>query len=166
MPKSLAVFPGSFDPPTNGHVDIVLRTLKLFETVRVAVIANPAKSVLFSLSERVDLMKEVFADLSDRVFVDSFSGLLVHYVRDVQGTAIIRGLRAISDYDYEAQMALMNKSLYPEAETIFLITQEKNSYISSTLVRQVASLGGSVKDLVPPVVLTALNRKLAHPWNL
>ena len=162
MPKSLAVFPGSFDPPTNGHVDIVLRTLKLFETVRVAVIANPAKSVLFSLDERVDLMKQVFADLSDRVHVDSFSGLLVDYVREVQGTAIIRGLRAISDYDYEAQMALMNKSLYPDAETIFLITQEKNSYISSTLVRQVASLGGSVKDLVPPVVLAALNRKLAR----
>lgn len=162
MPKSLAVFPGSFDPPTNGHVDIVLRTLKLFETVRVAVIANPAKSVLFSLAERVDLMKQVFADLSDRVHVDSFSGLLVDYVREVQGTAIIRGLRAISDYDYEAQMALMNKSLYPDAETIFLITQEKNSYISSTLVRQVASLGGSVKDLVPPVVLAALNRKLAR----
>ena len=160
MTERIAVFPGSFDPLTNGHTDIVSRALRMFDRVKIAILSNPTKDGLFSIPERTSLIKEVFAEHGSRVSVESFSGLLVDYVRQVGGIAIVRGLRAISDYDYEAQMALMNKSLYPQAETVFLISQEKNSYISSSLVRQVASLGGDVSGLVPGLVLKALKGKL------
>ena len=158
--KLRAIFPGSFDPFTNGHFDIVERTLSTFDTVVIGVLSNPSKDPLFTTEERVALIQEQFAGQEDRVTVQSFSGLLVDFVRSVKGNAVVRGLRAISDYDYEAQMALMNRKLSDDRiETFFLMTREENSYISSTVVRQVAKFGGDTSFMVPPVVAKALKKK-------
>lgn len=158
--KQQAIFPGSFDPLTNGHVDIIRRTLKIFDRVTVAVLFNSNKKTLFSVEERVALIRAEFADQVGVVTVESFSGLLVEFAKSKGIKVIIRGLRAISDYDYEAQMALMNKNLSEDVETFFLNTREKHSYISSTLVKQVASLGGAVDNLVPPGIARALAEKI------
>lgn len=157
---SAAVFPGSFDPFTNGHVDIVERSLKIFDRVVVGVLHNPSKNTLFSVDERAALIRDVCKKFGDRVEVHPFSGLLVDFVKKVNTRVILRGLRAISDYDYETQMALMNRHLNDDIETLFLVTGEQNSYISSTLVKQVATLGGSVATLVPASVEKALKKKL------
>ncbi len=159
MPRK-GVFPGTFDPFTRGHNDIVRRSLKIFDEVIVAVLVNLDKETLFSVGERLDLIARELGDLGDRVKVASFSGLLVDFARQSGATAIIRGLRAISDYDYEAQMALMNRSLCEEIETIFLISREENSYISSSLVKQVATLGGAVTNLLSPLMEQAVKDKL------
>jgi len=154
-----AVFPGSFDPITKGHGDIVRRALTLFDELVVGVLHNPSKTTLFSVEERIALIEREFADCGKKVIATSFSGLLVDFVHTVKGCAIIRGLRAISDYDYEAQMALMNKNLASDVETIFLMTSEKHSYVSSSLARQVGQFGGDVSALVSPQVEKALKAK-------
>jgi pantetheine-phosphate adenylyltransferase len=160
MSHITALFPGTFDPLTRGHIDLVRRSLRIFDTVVVGVLVNASKSCLFSVSERERLISEEFADCSGRVQVRNFQGLLVEFARQVGAQVVIRGLRAISDYDYEAQMALMNKHLYEELETFFMIAREENSYVSSTLVRQIAALGGDVEKLVTPKVAQALRKKL------
>lgn len=158
-PASVAVFPGSFDPLTNGHVDIIERAVAIFGHVVVGVLDNPAKKSLFSEEERVALIKRQFARCQGRVSVVSFSGLLVDFVQSVKSRVVIRGLRAISDFDYEAQMALINRKLVPTVETFFLTAREEHSYISSSVVKQVALLGGDVSVMVPPGVAGALAKK-------
>jgi pantetheine-phosphate adenylyltransferase len=157
--SGVAVFPGSIDPLTNGHVDIIERSATIFGKVVVGVLNNPSKNSLFTDQERVELIKRQVARYKGRVSVVSFSGLLVDFVKSVNSRVVIRGLRAISDFDYEAQMALINRKLSPDVETFFLAAREENSYISSTVVKQVALLGGDVSDMVPPVVERALKEK-------
>ena len=157
--RRTAVFPGSFDPITNGHVDIVERTLQLFDRVIVAVAFNPHKdSALFTPGERVEMIEETMRDR--RVVADSFSGLLVDYVESVGARVIVRGLRAVADFEYEFQMALMNRHLKPEIETIFVMAGEAHFYTSSRLVKEVASLGGDIRGLVPRPALRRLRKKL------
>ena len=155
---SLAVFPGSFDPITNGHLDIVDRGLGVFDRVRMAILMNPEKRPLFSVEERLALIREAYRGNS-RVEVDTFSGLLVDYARSVGASVIIRGIRAISDFEYEFQMALMNRRLDPRIETVFMMPAESYSYVSSRLVKEVFQLGGRVTDLVPPIVEKRLSEK-------
>jgi len=155
----VAVVPGSFDPLTKGHVDIIVRSLGIFDRVVVGVLNNPTKNALFSDSERVALLEQQFKGYRERVSVVSFSGLLVEFVRSVKSRVVIRGLRAISDFDYEAQMSLINRTLDPSIETFFLTAREEHAYISSTIVKQVAMLGGDVSNMVPPVVAKALKAK-------
>ncbi|MGB5038879.1 MAG: pantetheine-phosphate adenylyltransferase [Blastocatellia bacterium] len=153
-----AIYPGSFDPLTNGHLDIIERSARLFDEVVVAILVNQSKQSLFSIDERLAIIAEVAG--SDRVRVDTFHGLLVHYAVEQQATAIIRGIRAVSDYEYELQMALMNRRLEPSVETIFLMSNEAYSFVSSRLVKEVASLGGAVTGMVPPLVESLLAQRL------
>lgn len=153
-----AIYPGSFDPVTNGHIDVVKRILKIFESVHIAVIKNPEKMPLFSLNERVRMLKECFKD-NKRVFVESFDGLLIDYAKKKKINAVIRGLRAVSDFDYEFQMALTNLKMYPAIETIFIMTDHKYSYLSSSLVKQIARMKGDVGEFVPKNVKKALATK-------
>ncbi|MGA8150227.1 MAG: pantetheine-phosphate adenylyltransferase [Terriglobales bacterium] len=159
MKKTIAIYPGSFDPPTNGHLDLIERGSKIFDQLVVAILRNPEKAPLFSLSERVLMLESMTADFKN-VNVDTFDGLTVDYAAKVKAGAILRGIRAISDYEYELQMALMNRKLHPELETVFMMPAEQYSYLSSRLVREVAQLGGSVKDLVPEMVEQRLQEKL------
>ena len=155
--SALAIYPGSFDPITNGHVDLVTRTLRVFDKIIVAIATNPDKDhSLFSLQERIDMVNEVFAPLKGRVSADSFQGLLVDYAERKGSTVVIRGLRAISDFEYEFQLAGMNRKLMPEADTVFLPTSEKFTYISSSLVREIAALGGDISEFVHPRVKQVL----------
>src|SRR5687768_15983192 len=154
----LAIFPGSFDPLTKGHVDIVLRSTQLFERVLIAVLVNADKKPLFSAAERVELIREVFREYPN-VEVASFEGLLVDYARARRASAIVRGLRAVSDFEYEFQMALMNRHLEPTLETVFMMPAEQYTYLSSRLIKEVFSLGGEVRGLVPPVVEDSMRRK-------
>ena len=155
---SLAVFPGSFDPITNGHLDIIARGLHVFDSVQVAILVNSEKRSLFTVEERVEIIREAYRR-EPRVSVDTFSGLLVDYGRQVGATVIVRGLRAVSDFEYEFQMALMNRRLDPRIETVFMMPAERYSYVSSRLVKEVFELGGRVRDLVPPVVERRLREK-------
>ncbi|MFC1559488.1 pantetheine-phosphate adenylyltransferase [Candidatus Margulisiibacteriota bacterium] len=150
-----AVYPGSFDPVTNGHIDIVNRALKILDRIYVAVIKNPEKEPLFSLDERVEMLKESFKG-NDKVIVESFDGLLVDYAKKKKVDVIIRGLRAVSDFDYEFQMALTNLKLCSDIETVFIMTDHQYSYLSSSLVKQIARLGGDVGSFVPGNVKTKL----------
>lgn len=154
----LAIYPGSFDPLTNGHVNIIERSLLLFDKVVVAVANNPAKAPMFTVEERLALIRRCISDA--RVEVDTFQGLLVDYARRKGAHAVVRGLRAVSDFEYEFQMANMNRKLSADVEAIFMMTNEENFYIASRLVREVASFGGDVKDFVPAPVLDALAAKL------
>src|SRR5687767_4632516 len=154
----LAIFPGSFDPLTNGHVDIVLRSTQLFERVLIAVLVNADKKPLFSAGERVEIIREVFREYPT-VEVDSFQGLLVDYARARRASAIVRGLRAVSNFKYELQMALMNRHSEPTLETVFMMPAEQYTYLSSRLIKEVFSLGGEVRGLVPPVVEDSMRRK-------
>jgi len=156
---SLAVYPGSFDPFTNGHLDIVGRALKVFDRLIIAIAANPAKATMFSVEERAEMIRHLYAD-DPRVEIDSFSGLLVDYLRRREARAVIRGLRAVSDFEYEFQMANMNRKLYPDAETFFLMTGHDCFYVSSRLVKEVASLGGCLTGLVPEEVRKLLTDRL------
>jgi pantetheine-phosphate adenylyltransferase len=159
--NNVAIYPGSFDPITNGHVDLVKRTLRVFDRVIIAIATNPGKdSSLFSLEERLQMVREVFKGLKQRVQADSFQGLLVDYAERKGARVVIRGLRAVSDFEYEFQMAMMNHRLKPHLETFFMMTGESQFYISSRLVKEVASLGGDVSGLVPGNVLTKLVKKL------
>jgi len=159
---SLAVFPGSFDPITNGHLDIVDRGLAVFDRVRMAILMNPEKQPLFTVEERVAIIREAYRG-NPRVDVDTFSGLLVDYAERAGASVIIRGIRAISDFEYEFQMALMNRRLNPQIETVFMMPAESYSYVSSRLVKEVFQLGGRVSDLVPPVVEKRLRDKYGTP---
>src|SRR3954464_4304344 len=154
----LAIFPGSFDPLTNGHVDIVLRSAHLFERIVVSVLVNPQKQPLFSPEERVAIIRDVFREYPN-VEVDSFGGLLVDYARRRRASAIIRGLRAVSDFEYEFQMALMNRHLEPTLETVFMMPAEQYTYLSSRLIKEVFRLGGEVRGLVPAPVEQWMRKK-------
>ena len=161
--ERIAVFPGSFDPLTHGHVDIVERALKLIDTVVVAVVEQTNKAgCVFTIEERTNMIAEHFKNYQNRVRVRSFSGLLVDFVKEVGGQVIIRGLRAISDFDYEAQMALMNRQLSGGIDTMFLMAREQNSYISSSFVRQVAPYHGNISNVVPPVIAEAVYKKFNY----
>ncbi len=149
--RTLAVYPGSFDPITNGHVDIIARGLQVFDEVTVAILQNLEKRPLFTTEERVELIREAYRG-EKRVTVDTFTGLLVDYAVEKGATVIVRGLRAISDFEYEFQMALMNRRLEQRIETVFMMPAEQYSYLSSRLVKEVFQLGGDVRGLVPPVV--------------
>jgi len=153
-----AVSPGSFDPITNGHVDIILRGAEVFDRLIVLVAVNSEKKTLFSLEERLALIRRVFADHT-RVEVDFFEGLLVDYLRARDIRVVVRGLRAVSDFEYEFQMALMNRKIHPEAETFFMAARENYSYVSSRILKEVFSLGACIKDLAPPVVIDAMREK-------
>lgn len=158
--KTTAIYPGTFDPITNGHIDLVIRASKLFEHVIVAVAINPTKTPAFSLATRVDLAKQTLADLPN-VEVCGFEGLLVDIAREKQAQVIIRGLRAVSDFEHEFQLAGMNRHMEPNVETMFLTPAEQFSYISSSLVREVAALGGNVSAFVAPCVAKALAERSA-----
>lgn len=153
-----AIYPGTFDPITSGHCDIVARAAGLFDYVIVAVAASTAKNTAFSTDERVTLAQRVLAEHKN-VEVRRFEGLLAHFVRACGARAVLRGLRAVSDFEYEFQLAGMNKRLVPEADTVFLPTSEHYSYISSSLIREIASLGGDVREFVHPIVHEALNER-------
>ena len=161
-PTRLAIYPGSFDPLTNGHVDIITRGARLFDRVVVAILLNPGKEPLFSVDERVAIVREVFKD-APNVEVDTFQGLLVEYARRRQASAIVRGLRAVADFEYELQMALMNRHLSAELETVFMMPAEQYTYVSSRLIKEIAALGGSLTGLVPPTVEARLVRRRRLP---
>ena len=156
----IAVYPGTFDPVTNGHLDLVERGRQHVDVLILAILRNEGKEPMFSVEERTELLRHAVAGWSN-VRVDAFDGLLVDYARAVGATLILRGLRALSDFEYELQMAMMNRRLAPELETIFLMPSETYSYVSSRLVREVARLGGDVVGLVPPEVARALTAKIA-----
>jgi pantetheine-phosphate adenylyltransferase len=156
-----AVYPGSFDPLTNGHLDLIERSLRIFDQLVIAVVTNPAKTALFTDVERMEMIRESTRHLGELEMV-AFDGLLVDLVARVGATAVIRGLRAVSDFEYEFQMALMNRKLREEIETVFLMPHEAYSYISSRLIKEVAGYGGSVKGLVPAGVEERLRAKLGH----
>ena len=158
--STLAVYPGSFDPLTNGHVDIIERGARLFDRIIVAILVNAEKSPLFTMAERVEIARKVFTD-HPNVEVDTFEGLLVDYVAKRQANVIVRGLRAVSDFEYEFQMALMNRRLNSKIEAVFMMPADQYSYISSRLIKEVFALGGQVHGLVPELVETRLREKQA-----
>lgn len=153
------VYPGTFDPVTNGHLDIIKRCAKKFDKVIVLVLNNPAKKHMFTVEERIKLLKEVTLDI-ENVEIDSYSGLLVDYMKQNQIEMIVRGMRAVSDFEYEMQMALMNNRLYNEAETLFMIARNQYSYLSSSIVKEVATFNGDITGLVPEKVELAIKEKL------
>jgi len=159
---TLAVYPGSFDPLTNGHVDIIMRGARLFDRIVIAILVNAEKSPLFSMDERVDIVRTVFKGMPN-VEVDTFQGLLVDYVERRNAQVIVRGLRAVSDFEFEFQMALMNRRLNGKIETVFMMPAEQYSYISSRLIKEVFSLGGRVHGLVPDIVEDRLRDKVGTP---
>jgi pantetheine-phosphate adenylyltransferase len=160
MKTSIAIYPGSFDPVTNGHLDLIGRGEKMFDRVIVAVLKNMEKEPLFTVPERVEMLREVTRQFRS-VEVDVFQGLLVDYARKRDAAVILRGIRAVSDYEYELQMALMNRKLEPRLETVFMLPGETYSYLSARLVREIAQLGGPLTGLVPPLVEQKIRAKLA-----
>ena len=155
---SSAVYPGSFDPCTNGHLDIIDRSAQLFDKVIVAVLTNSSKTPVFTVSERIELLKTVTADYSN-VEVCSFSGLLVDFLRKIDVKVVIKGIRAVSDFEYEFQMALTNKALYPELETLFMHSSQEYMFLSSSVVREVAKYGGSLTGLVPEELIPIVEKR-------
>ena len=161
-----AIYPGSFDPVTNGHLDIIQRGCKLFDEIIIAILINPEKTPFFSVAERKEILADVLKDIERgacKLVVDSFEGLLVQYAAEKEAHAIVRGIRAISDYEYELQMALMNRRLEPGLETVFMMPAEAYSYVSSRLVKEVFQLGGDISGLVPAVVEEQMRRKAQKP---
>lgn len=158
-----ALYPGSFDPITRGHLDILERATTIFDTVVVSVLRNPAKEPLFSVEERVRLITASTREMGSRVDVDSFDGLTITHAKEVGATAIVRGLRAVSDFESEFQMALMNRRLDPRINTVFLMTSAVNVFMSSSLIKEVCRLGGDVSNFVPPASAAALEQRLGSP---
>jgi pantetheine-phosphate adenylyltransferase len=158
MTSSIAVYPGSFDPITNGHIGIIERGLLVFEKLIVSVAVNARKKTLFTIDERVDMIRETFRD-DPRIEIGSFSGLTVEYTKMVGAKVILRGLRAVADFEYELMMANMNKKIRPDVETLFMMTSEEHFFINSRSVKEIASLDGPIDFLVPPNVAVALRRK-------
>ena len=156
-----AIYPGTFDPPTNGHVDLIQRGSKLFDHLTVAVLNNPGKDPLFTVEERVEMLKEATAAIGN-VSVATFDGLMVEFARQQGASAVLRGIRAISDYEHEFQMALMNRRLAPEVETVFLQPAGRYSFVSSRMVKDVFSFGGDITGLVPPNVLKRLRARIKN----
>ena len=156
-----ALYPGTFDPPTNGHVDLIQRGARLFDHLIVAILVNPVKNPLFTIEERIEMLKEATATMGN-VSIATFDGLMVDFARQQGVSAVLRGIRAISDYEYEFQMALMNRRLAPEIETVFLQPAGRYSFVSSRMVKEVFSLGGDVTGLLPPSVLKRLRARLNH----
>jgi pantetheine-phosphate adenylyltransferase len=154
-----ALYPGTFDPPTNGHVDLIQRGAKIFDHLTVAILVNPVKNPLFTVEERVEMLKEATAGLGN-VSVATFDGLLVQFARNQGATAVMRGIRAISDYEHEFQMALMNRRLAPEIETVFLQPAGRYSFVSSRMVKEVFSFGGDISGLVPASVIKRLSARI------
>jgi pantetheine-phosphate adenylyltransferase len=159
MSESLAIYPGSFDPITNGHLDLIERARRIFGRLIVAVLTNPDKAPLFTVMERVEMLQEATRGMPN-VSVETFSGLLVDYAKQKKAGIILRGIRAFTDYEYELQMAIMNRKLEPSLETVFLVPAESYNYVSSRLVREIFQNGGPVKDLVPPLVEDRLHQKV------
>jgi len=159
LTRAIAIYPGSFDPPTNGHLDLIARGSKIFDELVVAILSNAEKSPLFSVSERRAMLEQLTGGFQN-VRVDTFDGLTVEYAAKVNASAVLRGIRALSDYEYELQMALMNRKLAPKLETVFMMPAEQYSYLSSRLVREVARLGGAISGLVPEIVERNLKEKL------
>lgn len=158
-----AIFPGSFDPLTNGHLDVIRRSLPLFDEIIIAVLNNPDKKPMFSVEERCVMIREILPTMQNgncTLIVDSFSGLTAEFAKEKEATAIVRGIRAVSDYEYELRMALMNRKLEPTIETVFLMAAEEYSYVSSDLMKQVFRLGGRVEGLIPKVVEDRMKNKL------
>ncbi|HSL90771.1 MAG TPA: pantetheine-phosphate adenylyltransferase [Ignavibacteriaceae bacterium] len=156
------IYPGTFDPVTYGHIDIVRRAVALFDEVVVTVAINPSKKPLFTTDERVEMLRESLKEFDSKVIIDSFDGLLVEHAKQVGATAIVRGLRQISDFEFEFQMALMNRKLSGDITTIFLMPHERYTYLNSTVIRNVASLHGDISNFVPPVVHEALKKKFGQ----
>jgi pantetheine-phosphate adenylyltransferase len=163
--RGTAIYPGSFDPPTNGHLDLIQRGAKIFEELVVAILRNSEKTPMFSVAERREMLGALTADLNN-VRIDTFDGLMVEYAKSIDAMCVLRGIRAISDYEYELQMALMNRKLEPTLETVFMMPADKYSYVSSRLVREVAQAGGPVKGLVPEIVEQKLREKLDPAYKL
>lgn len=159
-----ALYPGTFDPPTNGHIDLIERGSKLFDHLTVAILVNPVKNPLFTVEERVEMLEEVTGQLGN-VSVATFDGLMVGFAREVGATAVLRGIRAISDYEHEFQMALMNRRLAPEVETVFLQPAGRYSFVSSRMVKEVFSFGGDISGLVPPNVVKKLRARIKNGGN-
>ena len=154
-----AIYPGSFDPLTFGHIDIIERSVRLFDTVVVALLTNPQKTPLFTVEERVEIMEQILKPQFPTVEIEVFHGLLVDYATHKSANAIVRGVRAVTDFEYEFQMALMNRKLAPAIETVFMMPAENYSYLSSKLVKEIAELGGSVSGLVPEIVEKRLKQR-------
>ena len=165
MKKVIAIYPGSFDPPTNGHLDVIERGSHIFDELVVAVLRNAEKTPLFSVDERRRMLEDLTSDFKN-VRVDVFDGLTVEYAARVKASAVLRGIRALSDYEYELQMAMMNRKLHPDLETVFMMPAEQYSYLSSRLVREVARLGGTITGLVPEMVEQRLKEKLDPAFKL
>lgn len=157
--QKIAVYPGSFDPCTNGHLDIIIRAAKMFDQVNVAVSVNAHKVPTFTMEERIGFLKRVTADIPN-VQISSFDGLLVNYMHEIGASVIVKGLRAMSDFEYEFQQALINKKLNPDVETVFMTTSSENSFLSSSVVKEVGALGGSLKGLVPKAIQEQIIKKL------
>jgi pantetheine-phosphate adenylyltransferase len=155
-----AIYPGSFDPLTNGHVDIIERACHIFDEVIVAILINPDKHPMFTVAERIEMLTEVVKPRAPQVVIETFEGLLVEYARRRQAQAIIRGVRSTKDYEYELPMVLMNRHLNPQVETVLLVASEENSYVSSSLIKEVFLLGGSIEKLVPHSVVERMKEKL------
>lgn len=155
-----AIYPGSFDPVTNGHMDIIKRGLTLFDKIIITILENPAKQTLFTVDERVELLNGALKDMNNRIEIASYGGLLVDYAVQRDATAILRGMRAVSDFEYEFQMALMNRKLNKEVQTVFLMTGLRWIFTSSSIIKEAVKFGGDIKSMVPPVVHAALKKKL------
>jgi pantetheine-phosphate adenylyltransferase len=165
LKKVTAIYPGSFDPPTNGHLDLIHRGSRIFDQLIVAILRNPDKTPLFSVADRKRMLEDLTADIKN-VSVETFDGLTVEFAEKVNAGAMLRGIRALSDYEYELQIAMMNRKLSPELETVFMMPAEQYSYLSSRLVREAAKLGGDVSTLVPEIVEQRLKEKLDPAYKL
>lgn len=165
LQKVKAIYPGSFDPTTNGHLDVIARAARIFDHLVIAVLNNSQKTALFSVPERVEMLTEATAHI-ENVSVATFNGLMVEFARQQEAQAVVRGIRAISDYEYEFQMALMNRRLAPELETVFMMPAERYSYVSSRLIKEVFRLGGSVDGLVPPKIVDRLRERAKRNLSL
>lgn len=159
--QRIAIYPGTFDPVTNGHIDIVKRGLKLFDKIIIAILHNPGKKTLFSVKERIEMLSTSMQDLSGIEF-DTFSGLLVDYANNRKAHGILRGMRAVSDFEYEFQLALMNRKLNRDVQTVFLMTGLRWIFTSSSIIKEAASFGGDIEDMVPPIVSAKLKKKFAN----